>query len=50
MTGAAIHGFILALGLILPLGAQNAFVLTQGNVHRRFIKVLPCWSMIGSKA
>lgn len=41
MTGAAIHGFILALGLILPLGAQNAFVLTQGTVHRSFLKVLP---------
>ncbi|REK77592.1 LysE/ArgO family amino acid transporter [Paenibacillus paeoniae] len=41
MIGAAIHGFILALGLILPLGAQNTFVFTQGTVHKRFIKVLP---------
>ncbi|MFF2888681.1 LysE/ArgO family amino acid transporter [Paenibacillus sp. NPDC057967] len=41
MIAAAIHGFILALGLILPLGAQNAFVLTQGTAHRRFTKVLP---------
>ena len=25
-----IHGLLLALGLILPLGAQNVFVFNQG--------------------
>lgn len=36
-----IHGFILALGLILPLGPQNAFVLTQGAQQAKYYKVLP---------
>lgn len=36
-----IHGFILALGLILPLGVQNVFVFNQGALQRRFSKVLP---------
>ncbi|HED5948642.1 TPA: amino acid transporter, partial [Staphylococcus aureus] len=26
MVTAIIHGFILAIGLILPLGAQNVFI------------------------
>ncbi|EZP76963.1 lysine exporter protein LysE/YggA [Parageobacillus genomosp. 1] len=32
MLTAFIHGFILALGLILPLGAQNVFVFPQGTI------------------
>jgi L-lysine exporter family protein LysE/ArgO len=36
-----IHGFFLALGLILPLGAQNIFVFNQGALQPRFIKALP---------
>ncbi|WP_332633792.1 LysE/ArgO family amino acid transporter [Halalkalibacter flavus] len=36
-----IHGFILALGLILPLGVQNIFVFNQGALQPRFIKALP---------
>lgn len=38
---AFIHGFILALGLILPLGMQNGFVLTQGAFHGRWIRSVP---------
>lgn len=38
---AIIHGFILALGLILPLGAQNVFVFNQGAVQPRFVRALP---------
>jgi L-lysine exporter family protein LysE/ArgO len=36
-----IHGFILALGLILPLGVQNVFVFNQGALQPRFTKALP---------
>ncbi|WP_018132390.1 LysE/ArgO family amino acid transporter [Effusibacillus pohliae] len=41
MVEAAIHGFVLALGLILPLGVQNVFVFNQGALHRRFVAALP---------
>lgn len=36
-----LHGFLLALGLILPLGVQNTFVLTQGALHRKVAGALP---------
>jgi L-lysine exporter family protein LysE/ArgO len=35
------HGFILALGLILPLGVQNVFVFNQGVLQPRFVHALP---------
>jgi L-lysine exporter family protein LysE/ArgO len=35
------HGFILALGLILPLGVQNIFVFNQGVYQPRFVYALP---------
>ncbi|MGD8191426.1 LysE/ArgO family amino acid transporter [Brevibacillus ginsengisoli] len=38
---AFIHGFILAFGLILPLGVQNVFVFNQGALQKRFIHALP---------
>lgn len=38
---AAIHGMILAFGLILPLGAQNVFIFQQGAVSQSFWRVLP---------
>lgn len=38
---AAIHGFILALGLILPLGVQNLFIFQQGALQRSFRRALP---------
>ncbi|ASZ60056.1 LysE/ArgO family amino acid transporter [Bacillus subtilis] len=41
MVDAIIHGFILALGLILPLGVQNVFVFNQGAAHTQFFKALP---------
>lgn len=41
MAQAMIHGLLLAFGLILPLGAQNTFVLTQGALHRRWVGALP---------
>lgn len=41
MTAAIVHGLLLSLGLILPLGAQNTFVFTQGATHRRWARALP---------
>ncbi|WP_432361957.1 LysE/ArgO family amino acid transporter [Sporosarcina sp. UB5] len=41
MTEAILHGAILALGLILPLGAQNVFVFNQGALQPKFIRALP---------
>jgi len=41
MVSAAIHGFILAIGLILPLGVQNVFVFNQGAMQKRWLFVLP---------
>ncbi|WP_035453704.1 hypothetical protein [Alicyclobacillus herbarius] len=41
MLVAFIHGFALSLGLILPIGMQNGFILTQGALHRRWSKLLP---------
>jgi L-lysine exporter family protein LysE/ArgO len=41
MISAAIHGFILAFGLILPLGVQNVFIFNQGAMQPRWIYVIP---------
>ncbi|MEH7097987.1 LysE/ArgO family amino acid transporter [Neobacillus vireti] len=41
MLEAFFHGFILALGLILPLGVQNVFVFNQGALQPRFVYALP---------
>ncbi|MBT2693806.1 LysE/ArgO family amino acid transporter [Bacillus sp. ISL-55] len=41
MLAAGIHGFILAFGLILPLGVQNIFIFNQGSMHKKYRRVLP---------
>lgn len=41
MFSSAIHGFLLAFGLILPLGVQNVFVFNQGALQRKWVNVLP---------
>lgn len=41
MVVAFIHGFLLSLGLILPIGMQNGFILTQGALHSRWSRSLP---------
>jgi L-lysine exporter family protein LysE/ArgO len=41
MLHAWIHGFVLAFGLIIPLGVQNFFIFSQGAVRKRFKEVLP---------
>jgi L-lysine exporter family protein LysE/ArgO len=38
---AFLHGMILAMGLILPLGVQNLFVFTQGAAQSTFLRALP---------
>lgn len=38
---AILHGFILAFGLILPLGAQNIFLLCQGAFQPRLRRAVP---------
>lgn len=38
---ALIHGIILAIGLILPLGVQNVFIFNQGATHKKFIHACP---------
>ena len=41
MIQAVIHGLLLAIGLILPLGAQNIFVFNQGANQTKFRRALP---------
>ena len=41
ITIAFTHGFILALGLILPLGAQNVFIFMQGAHQTKLAGALP---------
>lgn len=38
---AFLHGIILALGLILPLGVQNVFVFNQGVSQASMVRALP---------
>ena len=38
---AFVHGFCLAIGLILPLGVQNLFVFQQGIVQRKLLYAIP---------
>ncbi len=38
---AILHGFILALGLIIPLGVQNVFIFNQGATQPMFSKAYP---------
>lgn len=41
MVRPFIHGFILAFGLILPLGAQNVFVFNQGASQPKLRGAIP---------
>lgn len=41
MMEAVVHGIVLALGLILPLGVQNVFIFNQGAGAVRWSSVLP---------
>jgi L-lysine exporter family protein LysE/ArgO len=40
MLSAFLHGYLLAFGLILPLGPQNAFVLSQGASRSHRMRAL----------
>ncbi|MFD3259880.1 LysE/ArgO family amino acid transporter [Paenibacillus lentus] len=41
MWEASIYGFVLAFGLILPLGVQNVFIFNQGAAHPKLRHALP---------
>lgn len=41
MIGAFMHGLVLAVGLIIPLGVQNIFIFNQGAAGRRWSRALP---------
>lgn len=41
MGAAFLQGFLVALALILPLGPQNTFVISQGATHTQYRHVLP---------
>lgn len=41
MDLALLQGFLLALALILPLGPQNTFVMSQGTTHRQYRRTVP---------
>jgi L-lysine exporter family protein LysE/ArgO len=41
MYSTVIHAFLLAIGLILPLGVQNIYVFNQGAVRKRIRHALP---------
>ncbi|BCU82207.1 hypothetical protein JIR001_19900 [Polycladomyces abyssicola] len=41
MLAAIIHGWVLAFGLIIPLGAQNVFVFNQGALQPKWTRSLP---------
>ncbi len=41
MFSAFLHGTLLAFGLILPLGPQNSFIVSQGLIHKKLAKVAP---------
>jgi L-lysine exporter family protein LysE/ArgO len=36
-----LHGVLLAIGLILPLGVQNVFIFSQGATQPSLLKALP---------
>jgi len=41
MLPAFLHGYLLSLGLILPLGPQNVFIFSQGATQPRLRRALP---------
>lgn len=47
MTAAILHGIVLAFGLILPLGPQNSFILTQGANQSSLLRALPAVTAAG---
>jgi L-lysine exporter family protein LysE/ArgO len=36
-----LHGFLLALGLVLPIGPQNLYILQQGAAQRSWRRTVP---------
>ncbi|EOB7095948.1 hypothetical protein NYT36_02995 [Staphylococcus aureus] len=44
MIQPVLHGILLALGLILPLGAQNVFVFNQGANQKNDKRIAGCYN------
>jgi len=44
MLNSALHGFVMGLSLIVPIGAQNAFVLKQGLKQQHVFAICLCCS------
>ncbi len=45
MLNSALHGFVMGLSLIVPIGAQNAFVLKQGLKQQHVFAICLCCSI-----
>nr|WP_312159791.1 LysE/ArgO family amino acid transporter [Acinetobacter sp.] len=45
MLNSAVHGFAMGLSLILPIGAQNAFVLKQGLKQQYVFAICLCCAL-----
>ncbi|TCB71327.1 amino acid transporter [Acinetobacter sp. ANC 4216] len=45
MLNSALHGFAMALSLIVPIGAQNAFVLKQGLKQQHVFAICLCCAL-----
>ncbi|TDY46240.1 L-lysine exporter family protein LysE/ArgO [Alicyclobacillus sacchari] len=41
MLAAALHGLLLSIALIMPIGMQNGFLLSQGAMHKRWLGAAP---------
>lgn len=41
ITKPLLHGVSLAIALILPLGAQNTFIINQGATHKKLALIMP---------
>lgn len=45
MLNSALHGFVMGLSLIVPIGAQNAFVLKQGLKQQHVFAIYLCCAL-----
>lgn len=45
MLNSALHGFVMGLSLIVPIGAQNAFVLKQGLKQQHVFAICLCCAL-----
>ncbi|EJY57179.1 Lysine exporter protein (LYSE/YGGA) [Alicyclobacillus hesperidum URH17-3-68] len=41
MLEAVLHGFLLSIALIMPIGMQNGFLFSQGALHKHWLGAVP---------